>query len=61
MDKYTGEMQLGRTDDITLNTKNGPIRLFRTGKVFFAALGKSGRSLPDGLHLICNELASQNS
>ena len=61
MDRYTGEMQLGETHDITLNTESGPIRMFRNGKVFFAALGKSGETLPNGLHLICNELASQNS
>ncbi len=61
MDRYTGEMQLGGTNDVTLNTENGPIRLFRHGKVFFAALGKCGENLPDGLHLVCNELANQNS
>ena len=61
MDRYTGEMQLGGTNDVTLNTENGPIRLFRQGKVFFAALGKCGEILPDGLHLVCNELANQNS
>jgi predicted regulator of Ras-like GTPase activity (Roadblock/LC7/MglB family) len=61
MDRYTGEMQLGETNDVTLNTEGGAIRLFRNGKVFFAALGKSGENLPNGLHLVCNELASQNS
>lgn len=60
MDRYTGEMQLGETNDITLNTESGAIRMFRNGKVFFAALEKSGENLPNGLHLICNELASQN-
>ncbi len=61
MDRYTGEMQLGETHDITLNTESGAIRMFRNGKVFFAALGKCGESLPNRLHLVCNELASQNS
>lgn len=61
MDRYTGEMQLGGTNDVTLNTENGAIRLFRQGKVFFAALGKRGENLPDGLQLVCNELANQNS
>jgi predicted regulator of Ras-like GTPase activity (Roadblock/LC7/MglB family) len=61
MDRYTGEMQLGQTNDVTLNTESGAIRLFRNGKVFFAALGTLGENLPNGLHLICNELASQNS
>ena len=61
MDRYTGEMQLGETHDVTLNTESGAIRMFRNGKVFFAALGKSGETLPNGLHLICNELACQNS
>ena len=61
MDRYTGEMQLGGTNDVTLNTENGAIRLFRQGKVFFAALGKRGENLPDGLQLVCNELADQNN
>jgi predicted regulator of Ras-like GTPase activity (Roadblock/LC7/MglB family) len=61
MDRYTGEMQLGETNDVTLNTESGAVRLFRNGKVFVAALGTSGEFLPNGLHLICNELASQNS
>ena len=61
MDRYSGEMQLGETHDITLNTESGAIRMFRNGKVFFAALGKCGEHLPNGLHLVCNELASQNS
>ncbi len=61
MDRYTGEMQLGETHDITLTTESGAVRMFRNGKVFVAALGKNGQNLPNGLHLICNELAHQNS
>jgi hypothetical protein len=61
LDKYTGEMQLGETSEVSLVTSNGPCRFFRKGKVFFATLGKTGATLPGGLHLIAEELATQNA
>lgn len=61
LDKYTGEMQLGDTAEVTISTAGGPCRFFRRGKLFFATLGRSGESLPAGLHLVAAELASQNS
>ena len=61
LDKYTGEMQLGDTEEVTVSTAGGPCRFFRRGKLFFATLGRSGDSLPAGLHLVAAELASQNS
>ncbi len=61
LDKYTGEMQLGETSEVSLVTSNGPCRFFRRGKVFFATLGKTGATLPGGLHLIAEELANQNA
>ncbi len=61
LDKYTGEMQLGETSEVAVVTSNGPCRFFRKGKVFFATLGKTGTTLPGGLHLIAEELANQNA
>lgn len=61
LDKYTGEMQLGETSEVAVVTSNGPCRFFRRGKVFFATLGKTGTTLPGGLHLIAEELATQNA
>ena len=61
LDKYTGEMQLGETTEVALVTTKGPCRFFRKGKVFFATLGKTGTVLPAGLHLIAEELATQNA
>lgn len=61
LDKYTGEMQLGETSEVAVVTSNGPCRFFRKGKVFFATLGKTGATLPGGLHLIAEELANQNA
>ena len=61
LDKYTGEMQLGDTEEVTVNTAGGPCRFFRRGKLFFATLGRTGETLPAGLHLVAAELASQNS
>lgn len=61
LDKYTGEMQLGDTEEITVTTAGGPCRFFRKGKLFFATLGRSGQALPAGLHLVAAELANQNA
>jgi predicted regulator of Ras-like GTPase activity (Roadblock/LC7/MglB family) len=61
LDKYTGEMQLGDTHEVTLNTAGGPCRMFRRGKMFFATLGRVGETLPAGLHLVADELAKPNS
>jgi predicted regulator of Ras-like GTPase activity (Roadblock/LC7/MglB family) len=61
LEKCTTEMQLGEASEITLVTSGGPVRFFRRGKLFFATLGKTGESLPVGLHLVADELASQNS
>src|SRR5205814_1543657 len=52
IDKYTGEMQLGETSEVSITTTGGPCRFIRNGKVFFATLGKVGESLPAGLKLV---------
>jgi predicted regulator of Ras-like GTPase activity (Roadblock/LC7/MglB family) len=61
LDKYTGEMQLGDTTEITITTAGGPCQFFRRGKLFFATLGRTGEYLPAGLHLVAMELANQNN
>jgi predicted regulator of Ras-like GTPase activity (Roadblock/LC7/MglB family) len=61
LDKYTGEMQLGETHEVTMNTTGGPCRMFRRGKMFFATLGRVGETLPAGLQLVADELAKPNS
>jgi len=61
LDKYTGEMQLGETSEVSIQTTGGPCRFIRNGKVFFATLGKVGESLPSGLKLVAEELARQNA
>jgi predicted regulator of Ras-like GTPase activity (Roadblock/LC7/MglB family) len=61
LDKYTGEMQLGDTTEVTISTAGGPCQFFRRGKLFFATLGRSGECLPAGLHLVAMELANQNN
>ncbi len=61
LDKYTGEMQLGETSEVSIETTGGPCRFIRNGKVFFATLGKVGESLPTGLKLVAEELARQNA
>ena len=61
LDKYTGEMQLGETSEVSIIASGGPCRFIRNGKVFFATLGKVGESLPAGLKLVAEELARQNA
>jgi predicted regulator of Ras-like GTPase activity (Roadblock/LC7/MglB family) len=61
LDKYTGEMQLGETSEVSIQTTGGPCRFIRNGKVFFATLGKAGESLPAGLKHVADELVRQNS
>lgn len=61
LDKYTGEMQLGETSEVSIQTTGGPCRFIRNGKVFFATLGKAGDSLPAGLKHVADELARQNA
>jgi predicted regulator of Ras-like GTPase activity (Roadblock/LC7/MglB family) len=61
LDKYTGEMQLGETSEVSIQTTGGPCRFIRNGKVFFAILGKAGESLPAGLKHVADELARQNA
>ncbi|MEQ1853539.1 MAG: roadblock/LC7 domain-containing protein, partial [Chthoniobacteraceae bacterium] len=60
MERYAQEMKLGNTNEITIHSDLGPCHLARTGKVFFAALGRAGEKLPAGLKLIPAELANQN-
>jgi predicted regulator of Ras-like GTPase activity (Roadblock/LC7/MglB family) len=57
---YVQEMKLGAADEITIHSSVGPCHIARSGKVFFAALGRAGEKLPAGLNLIPAELASQN-
>jgi predicted regulator of Ras-like GTPase activity (Roadblock/LC7/MglB family) len=61
IDRYTGEMQLGDTSEVILQTAQGPCHFFRLGKVFFATLGRNGETLPAGLKLVAEEIARQNS
>ena len=61
IDRYTGEMQLGDTSEVRLQTAQGPCHFFRLGKVFFATLGRNGENLPAGLKLVAEEIARQNS
>lgn len=61
LDKYTGEMQLGETTEVSISTSGGPCQIFREGKVFVAFLGTAERKLPPGLRLIAKEISAQNS
>jgi predicted regulator of Ras-like GTPase activity (Roadblock/LC7/MglB family) len=63
VNKYTGEMQLGDTNEIAITTEGGTFMLLQRGKLFFAALAEPGTNLPTaGLRLAADELnRGQNS
>jgi predicted regulator of Ras-like GTPase activity (Roadblock/LC7/MglB family) len=63
INKYTGEMQLGETHEVSIGTESGNIFVIQRGKLFFAALTESGKTIPTaGLRLAADELAkAQNN
>ena len=58
--RYAEEMKLGDTNEITFQSASGACHFVRSGKVFFATLGRPGEKLPAGLKLIPAELAAHH-
>jgi predicted regulator of Ras-like GTPase activity (Roadblock/LC7/MglB family) len=46
IDQYTAEMKLGKISEISVVVDKIPLQIFKTGKVFFGILGRSGQLLP---------------
>lgn len=59
--RYVREMQLVETTELLIMTPKGPCQLFHRGKVFFAVLGRPGKTIPVGVGLVAEEIAKQNS
>jgi predicted regulator of Ras-like GTPase activity (Roadblock/LC7/MglB family) len=61
LEKYTIEMLLGATTEITLHTASGPCHIARCGKIYFGTLGLIGEPLPDSLRTLTAQLPDLNS
>ena len=61
LEKYTVEMLLGATSEITLHTASGPCHIARCGKIYFGTLGRIGEPLPDSLRALTAQLPDLNS
>jgi predicted regulator of Ras-like GTPase activity (Roadblock/LC7/MglB family) len=46
IDQYTAEMKLGKISEISVVVDKIPLQIFKTGKVYFGVLGRSGQLLP---------------
>lgn len=60
LERYAQEMNLGATNEITIQSANGACQFVRHGKVYLATLGQPGGTLPAGLSLIPAELAAHH-
>ena len=61
LEKYSEEMQLGATSEVTIHTAQGPCHVARCGKIFFGILGHAGTQLPDTLRTLTAQLPDLNS
>jgi len=60
MNQYTKEMNLGDLDHLTFSAGNVPWQLYKVGNIYFAAVGRTGESLPTAqLTAIASELGKQ--
>ena len=44
--QYTRDLKLGDAKNLTIFVENVPLQIFRTGSVYFTALGKANETLP---------------
>jgi len=60
LNQYATEMKLGDIEEVLLSTRGAHFHAFRAGQVFFAVLGKKGKSMPaQALRLMATELVTQ--
>jgi predicted regulator of Ras-like GTPase activity (Roadblock/LC7/MglB family) len=59
--QYAKELKLGESDDLTVVINHIPLRIFKVGNVYFAALGRAREPLPEPhLDLVASHLAPQS-
>jgi len=61
MAQYSKELKLGEANNLTLIMDDVPLKIFKTGGVFFTVLGRPGESLPEPhLKIVAAQLGPQN-
>ena len=61
MMQYSKELKFGESDNITFILDTIPLRIYRAGSVYFAALGRAHEPLPElPLRLIASHLGPQS-
>ncbi|MBI3192105.1 MAG: hypothetical protein HYZ36_05510, partial [Pedosphaera parvula] len=62
INQYTKDLKLGETNSVSVQVGKQPLEIRRAGKLYFAALGQPGQSLPtEKLSAIAIELEQQHS
>jgi len=61
MAQYSKELKFGEANNLTLIMDDVPLKIFKTGGVFFTVLGRPGESLPEPhLNIVAAQLGPQN-
>jgi predicted regulator of Ras-like GTPase activity (Roadblock/LC7/MglB family) len=61
MMQYCKELKFGEANKLTLIIDDVPLKIYRVGGIFFAALGRSKETLPDThLDIVADHLAPQS-
>jgi len=61
MTQYSKELKFGEANNLTLIVDDVPLKIFKTGGVFFTVLGRPGESLPDPhLNIVAAQLGPQS-
>ena len=61
MTQYSKELKFGEANNLTLIVDDVPLKIFKTGGVFFTVLGRPGESLPEPhLTIVAAQLGPQN-
>ena len=61
MTQYSKELKFGEANNLTLIVDDIPLKIFKTGGVFFTVLGRPGESLPEPhLNIVAAQLGPQN-
>ena len=58
MNQYAGELKMGELQSVAFSVEEGNLQIFKAGIIYFAALSKSGATLPLAeLSLVAQEIS----
>ena len=59
--QYSKELKFGEANNLTIVVDDIPLKIYKTGGVFFTVLGRAGESLPEPhLSIVAAQLGPQN-